>query len=192
MQAPRRAVNSSSNVSLAAEQTDVSSQSAAASSRVEATESLLSRAADVAADSGNESNIAPFPGNNIHNSPLPNVKHSSPKISKYGFLNNLFKSIGVSILNFNLRAPRHNGPEEKKIVIDGSLKLACIRCSVHFLPVAGAITLSCLNLKGYFVGSEYQGLAGDAANAVDNLALQITAKLLVSDYNDTLCAAMRS
>jgi hypothetical protein len=190
MQVPRPAVDSSSNVSLAAEQTDVSSHLATASSGVDVTESLLSRPAEAVADSGNEPHVPSFTGNDINNSPLPKVKRSSQKTSKYGVLNNLFKSIGASILNFNPRALRHNAPEGKKIVLDGSLKLACIRCAVHFLPVAGAITLACLNLKGYFVGAGYQGLSGDTANAADTLALQITAKLMVNDRVGTLCAAL--
>lgn len=110
---------------------------------------------------------------------LSNPKETAPKVEKRGVLSAFLKNIGASIVNFGRHALRGDITEEKKVVIDQSCKLALIRCSIHFLPICASITLASLNLKGYFIGAQFQGLSGDVVDAVDTLALQITAKLMV-------------
>jgi hypothetical protein len=84
------------------------------------------------------------------------------------------------VISFWRRARRGDNVEEKKIIIDRSFRLAMIRCSIHFLPIAATIALASLNLKGFFVGGEYLGLSGPTALAVDTLLPQITSKLMVN------------
>lgn len=69
--------------------------------------------------------------------------------------------------------------EEKKVVLEKGLKRAVSRCLVHLLAVSATTTIAYLNLAGYFIGSNLQGLTGGVYQAFDTLCLQVTAKLLV-------------
>ena len=74
---------------------------------------------------------------------------------------------------------RGNVKEEKKVVLQRSLKRVLFRCSIHLLAVAGTTTLAFFNLAGYFIGTEMQGLSGGVYQDLDTLCLQVTAKLVV-------------
>jgi hypothetical protein len=102
---------------------------------------------------------------------------------RQGYFHVFLKNIGLAIISFWQNAFRGDDSEEKKVVISRSRRLALIRCSIHILPILGTITLAAVNLNGAFIGGEYLGLSGAAANAVDTLALQITAKLMVTSLS---------
>lgn len=69
--------------------------------------------------------------------------------------------------------------ENEKIVLRKTLWPALAKCSVHTLPVVGTITLSYFNLHGYYIGTDFKGKTYAAAQELDRLCLQVTAKLLV-------------
>ena len=71
--------------------------------------------------------------------------------------------------------------EEKKVVVRKSLWGALLRCSIHLIAMFATITIAYMNLAGYFIGAELQGLTGDVIQALDVLCLQVSAKLLVID-----------
>jgi hypothetical protein len=107
--------------------------------------------------------------------------HSTAK--RQGYFHVFLKNIGLAIISFWQNAFRGDDSEKKKVVINRSRRLALIRCSIHILPILGTIALAAINLNGVFIGSEYLGLSGAAANAADTLALQITAKLMVTSLS---------
>lgn len=109
--------------------------------------------------------------------PLRKRTNITPKgKSLHAFL----KRTGGSILSKPFRSKRGSAFEQKKVVVDESFKLALIRCSIHVLPVLGTVVLAAMNIKGYFVGSEFAGLHGEKYTALVNLLLQVTAKAMVT------------
>jgi hypothetical protein len=107
----------------------------------------------------------------------------STEAKRQGYFHVFLKNIGLAIISFWQNAFRGDDSEKKKVVISRSRRLALIRCSIHILPILGTIALAAINLNGVFIGGEYLGLSGAAANAVDTLALQITAKLMVTSLS---------
>lgn len=53
-------------------------------------------------------------------------------------------------------------------------------CSVHIIPIFATITISYLNLVGFFIGENLNGSPTVIAQDIDRLSLQVVAKLFVS------------
>ena len=69
----------------------------------------------------------------------------------------------------------HRVEEEKKVAIYRNQKHALIQCTIHVLPVFGAVTLIAINLLQYCVDG---GLSGVSGQDTEKLAvLQFAAKL---------------
>ncbi|KAK3661685.1 hypothetical protein LTR56_000174 [Elasticomyces elasticus] len=72
----------------------------------------------------------------------------------------------------------HGSPkEEPKEIVTRDWTNVCLKLLIHLTPVCATVTLACLNLKGYFIGSQLQGPNTAAAQGLDRLVLQVTAKL---------------
>lgn len=69
--------------------------------------------------------------------------------------------------------------KEEKVIIKQSPFKALKRCSVHIPPICATAVLASINLRGYFVGIGLTGFSASAAQSIDRLLLQITAKLYV-------------
>jgi hypothetical protein len=65
--------------------------------------------------------------------------------------------------------------EPPKPVVETSLPIALIRCSVHILPVFTSIVLITLNFKHLYLGRDIAGLIRSLA--LNNALLQIAAKM---------------
>lgn len=81
-------------------------------------------------------------------------------------------------------------PEAPKVLLQTSRSLALAGCAVHILPACVSATLIALNIRGYFIGFELQGL-----NNQDSLKLgllQVAAKAQVSTKNKGQRAAQAS
>ncbi|OKL63026.1 hypothetical protein UA08_01689 [Talaromyces atroroseus] len=76
------------------------------------------------------------------------------------------------------RAVYGRRPQAPQPIISAGLRGVLWQCKVHLLPICGTITLSYLNLAGYFIGSNYLGLSQKIYQDLDALLLQITAKLM--------------
>jgi hypothetical protein len=102
-----------------------------------------------------------------------------------------FRAFGVRLFSTWRSSHSRQDIEQKKIILDRSFRRALIRCAVHFLPVSASITLTVLNLRGYFIGATFQGLTS-VSDAVDTLILQVTAKLMVCvlPYDRQTCGGM--
>lgn len=79
------------------------------------------------------------------------------------------------------RSPRQHGKEQKKAILEHSRRRVLARSFVHFVPIAASIALTVLNLKGYFIGVDFQGPAA-ITESVGTLSLQVAAKLMVYSY----------
>jgi hypothetical protein len=75
----------------------------------------------------------------------------------------------------------HDGSEkeEEKVIVRQGVFRALKRCSVHIIPLCATAVLASINLNGYFVGAQYAGFNSSAAQSIDRLCLQVTAKLYV-------------
>jgi len=91
----------------------------------------------------------------------------------------LLRNVGLSGLSFWVRAIHGQEKEEKKSIVQKDFLVALSRCMAHVIPILATTTLAYLNLAGYFIGGELAGIVGSQADAVDQLCLQVTAKLLV-------------
>lgn len=58
--------------------------------------------------------------------------------------------------------------------------------------MAATITLTSLNITGYYLGRDLQGSNSVERDIIDTLALQITAKLMVGELVFVLCTGTRS
>lgn len=69
--------------------------------------------------------------------------------------------------------------EEEKVVVDGGVWSVMLKCLIHVAPLCATIVLAAINLKGFFIGNNYLGSTEDTIQSLDQLLLQITAKLYV-------------
>ncbi|KAL1860254.1 hypothetical protein Daus18300_009308 [Diaporthe australafricana] len=67
--------------------------------------------------------------------------------------------------------------ESPKVIVHDELARAFRKCVVHLPPISVTAVLSSLNLATYFIGNQYQGFNDGVWQDVDNLALQVAAKL---------------
>ena len=73
--------------------------------------------------------------------------------------------------------------EEPKVIIQhASILRAVKKCTIHIVPIIATIILTVLNIKTYFIGTEFQGYDTGYWQDFDRLALQVTAKLYVSSH----------
>lgn len=94
------------------------------------------------------------------------------------------RSLGLGILTY----VSIDRPEPSKVLIDRSLRLALARSLIHLLPATLSTFLIVLNLRGWFIGAELQGL-GDQHEMKMGL-LQISAKLQVSSASTLIVMAI--
>jgi hypothetical protein len=90
----------------------------------------------------------------------------------------------------------HGAKEEEQRVVIKTIELTAPRyflartmvvlqhCSVHIIPILATVTLTYLNLAGFFIGENLTGSTAIVAQNMDRLSLQVTAKIFVSvgDY----------
>lgn len=75
----------------------------------------------------------------------------------------------------------HGAPAEKRrVVVTSNWRAIVSKSAIHILPVLATIVLAYLNVRGYFIGVNMQGLASPAAQDLNRLCLQVTAKIVVS------------
>ena len=84
-----------------------------------------------------------------------------------------------TFISLAARSFRNTVIEQKKIVINRSRWLNLRRCSVHLLPIAASITLTAINLKGYFIGANFTDSDTALIDTLDTLILQVVSKLMV-------------
>ncbi|KAL9040256.1 MAG: hypothetical protein Q9180_002022 [Flavoplaca navasiana] len=88
----------------------------------------------------------------------------------------IFRSVGLDLYNVLIRSKIHRIPAEpKKAVIERSRWLALSRCTVHIIPALFSIALVALNLKGFYIGRNLQGLIVDDDTTL--ALLQVAAKV---------------
>lgn len=102
----------------------------------------------------------------------------------------LLRTIGLGIATF-VGADR---PEPPKELISNKRRLAIARCAIHILPACVSIVLVVINLVGYFIGSELQGLQGqdDIKLSVLQLAAKAQELLIVSSCGTIIFDLLRS
>lgn len=66
------------------------------------------------------------------------------------------------------------------MIIHGRALYLFAKLVVHVLPVFATVTLSYLNLAGFFIGPTLNGIPSASAQSMERLILQVTARLLVS------------
>ncbi|KAA6411151.1 MAG: hypothetical protein FRX48_05463 [Lasallia pustulata] len=87
------------------------------------------------------------------------------------------RALGLSLFYHKLfhRARGNAPPEPTKVAIYGDRTRAMLSSLIHFVPVGVAVSISSLNLSGYYIGGE---LAGATGQDQEKLAgLQFAAKL---------------
>ena len=89
------------------------------------------------------------------------------------------RKAGTTIKTRSKLVWRGEETEEKKVVLRKSFSSAALRCWVHIVTLSATATLASLNLAGYFIGAQLQGLNDRVFQALDVLCLQVAAKLLV-------------
>ena len=104
-------------------------------------------------------------------------EHNATK--QNGRLRALFRSGGLKAVALSKDAIVGDEEETPKVIITKDLWTALLRCTVHLIPLSATVVLAYLNLVGYYIGGELQGLSGPYFNALDNLCLQVAAKLTV-------------
>jgi hypothetical protein len=85
----------------------------------------------------------------------------------------LLRVQGLSALSFH----RNGKDEPPKVLFKKSLRLTLAHCTIHFIPSAVSIALIVINLRGYFIGSELQGL--EDSDEIKEGFLQVAAKVQV-------------
>ena len=102
-------------------------------------------------------------------------QHAVPKKSPSpsGLLR-VFRTLKLHAAYF-VRFSRRPPVEDEKIPIVHGLIDAGLPALLHAVPVAAALVVVILNLRGYYIGSELQGGSGE--DSIKLLALQFTAKL---------------
>ena len=96
-----------------------------------------------------------------------------------GRLRAFFRSGGLKAVALTKDAIVGDEEETPKVIITNDIWTALFRCTVHLVPLSVTVVLAYLNLVGYYIGGELQGLSGPYFNALDNLCLQVAAKLTV-------------
>ena len=96
-----------------------------------------------------------------------------------GRLRAFFRSGGLKAVALTKDAIVGDEEETPKVIVTKDLWTALFRCTVHLIPLSATVVLAYLNLVGYYIGGELQGLSGPYFNALDNLCLQVAAKLTV-------------
>ena len=88
----------------------------------------------------------------------------------------LLKNIGLrSLAVWNAR----KRPEPPKVIVRKDRFTAVSRSWVHILPLPVTVGLAALLLRGYFIGGDYNGSAAPLNQTLDQLGLQVAAKLQV-------------
>jgi hypothetical protein len=68
----------------------------------------------------------------------------------------LFRAVGLGIgLGITTL---FEGPGERKVLVNRSRRIALSRAAVHLLPAAVSLYIVAINLRGYFIGNELQGV----------------------------------
>ncbi|KAF4977198.1 hypothetical protein FZEAL_6226 [Fusarium zealandicum] len=100
----------------------------------------------------------------------------------------LLRTLGLGIVTF------FRGDEEPKVLVDSSIWLALARCAIHVVPSFLSIGLITMNLIGYFIGDELEGIQDQ-----DDLKfglLQVAAKaqelLIVASVGAVIFHVLRS
>lgn len=83
-----------------------------------------------------------------------------------------WRNIGLAILTYLNSWTK----EPKKVPISSSRRVAIARCAVHILPACVSCILVGINISGFFIGGQLQGVTGKRDHVKQNV-LQITAKL---------------
>ncbi|KAM5352797.1 hypothetical protein ACJ41O_005519 [Fusarium nematophilum] len=117
-------------------------------------------------------------------------KHHAPRPPTVSRFRTLLRSIGLSILTFL----RGDSSEPPKVLYESSFRVALARCAVHLVPAVLSVGLITLNMFGYFIGDELEGVSNQ-----DNLKmglLQIAAKvqelLIVGSVGSVIFHVLRS
>jgi hypothetical protein len=104
------------------------------------------------------------------------VNHPEPPRTFRSRVQHIFKALGLSA-GFNLLAKVLGWPvyEDKKVVMQRSRPMATLRCAVHLVPIAAAISLLVLNGSNHYIGGELSGSRGQDSQKLG--ALLFAAKL---------------
>ncbi|KAJ4312864.1 hypothetical protein N0V84_009718 [Fusarium piperis] len=102
----------------------------------------------------------------------------------------LLRTLGLGIITFL----GGNDDEPPKVLVDSSRRLAIARCAIHIIPAFVSVGLIVLNILGFFVGNELQGIKNQ-----DELKLgflQVAAKvqelLIVASVGSVIFHLIRS
>ena len=69
--------------------------------------------------------------------------------------------------------------ERPKVAISRSPKRWLLPIMIHVIPILAGIAIAAINLKGYFIGTQFVGVTNPQGQSTALFSLQITAKALV-------------
>ncbi|RMZ91414.1 hypothetical protein DV736_g1338, partial [Chaetothyriales sp. CBS 134916] len=81
----------------------------------------------------------------------------------------------VKLFNHFRRPPnKEEMGEKRKVIVTTSIRIATCRCWIHFLPIATSILILVLNIRGVYIGQDFQGPL--KSQTINLMFLQLAAK----------------